>query len=405
MRIIPVRGNLMKIKTGLFTLLILACSALINLSAAIDQTYVERILKENREFIDFLDICVTNFAPEKKDELFNIYQKHFNGEVAYLQGEYKRAFDYVYDSQNDMVSLYEFILTELYMEDSKGLLDGLAPVIIRSKNNLARQYLTLGYRDRAVARTFYVSGEASYPKLYSYKIFKYREGVTYARRAKRYALLSLYTGQTLEVKRKIYNQLFKTENGEGRPYFSRFVDKSDEDYIKEMNKTWDDYQKETAADTGEKKTADTTGEVKRDGVVIEPAFEGRVEKQVRFRKEQVVARYLINGEFDKAELIIRTYVEDYNYKLIMATLVYLDTADTHKGEDAGADKKKDYKAMMVHHKDNYHILKQEKSILEELVGQVRVADDVRSDNEVIETKEEKIKEEPVNDTDKKPVEQ
>ena len=291
------------------------------------------------------------------------------------------------------------------MEDSKNMLDGLAPVIIRSKNNLARQYLTLGYRDRAVARTFYVSGEASYPRLYSYKIFKYREGVTYTRRAKRYALLSLYTGQTLEVKRKIYNQLFKTENSEGRPFFSRFVDKNDEDYIKEMNRTWEEYLKDGAGASGDNKTADSSGGVKKEGSVIEPAFEGRVEKQVRFRKEQVVARYLINGEFDKAELIIRTYVEDYNYKLIMATLVYLESSDTHSGEQAASDKKKDYAGMIIHHKDNYHILRQEKSILEELVGQVRVADDVKKDNEVIETRDEKIKEEPASGTDTKPVEQ
>ena len=402
MRITPVRGNLMKIKTGLFTVLIFACSAFMNLTAAIDQTYVERIIKENREFIDFLDICVTNFAPDKKDDLFNLYQKHFNGEVAFLQGEYKRAFDYVYDSQKDMVVLYEYILTECYMEDSKNLLDGLAPVIIRSKNNLARQYLTLGYRDRAVARNFYVVGEASYPRLYSYKIFKYREGVTYSRRAKRYALLSLYTGQNLEVKRKIYNQMFKTENSEGHPFFSRFVDKNDEDYIKEMNKTWEDYRKEAGTDTGDKTTADGSGDVKEDTSVVEVAFEGRVEKQVRFRKEQAVARYLINGEFEKAELIIRSYTEDYNYKLIMSTLVYLDSGDTHKEENASSDKKKDYAAMITHHKDNYHIIKQEKSILDELIGNVHVADDVKKDDEIIETKDKKVEEEP--DKDSNPVE-
>jgi hypothetical protein len=393
----------MKIKTCFLTLIIFAFSSYINLSAAIDQTSVERILKENRKFIDFLDVCVTNFASEKKDELFNIYQKHFNAEVAFLQGEYKRAHDYVYDSQKDMVALYEYVLTELYMEDSKEMLDGLAPVIIRSKNNTARQYLTLGYRDRAVARTFYVSGEASYPALYSYKIFKYREGVLYSRRAKRYALLALYTGQELEVKRKIYNQLFKTENGEGRQFFSRFVDKNDEDYIKEMEKTWEDYQKEASADSGEKKGMVTGDEAGKDGV-IEPAFESRVEKQVRFRKEQIVARYLINGEFDKAEPIIRTYVEDYNYKLVMATLVHLDSADTHSEAGASSDKKKDYAAMMIHHRDNYLILRQEKSILEELSGQVRVVDDVKKDEEIIETGDEKLKEEPVNGADGKSVE-
>lgn len=370
-----------------------------NLSAAIDQTYVERILKENREFVDFIDICVTNFAPDKKDDLFKIYQKHFNGEVAFLQGDYKRAFDNVYDSQKDMMALYEYILTEYYLEDSKNLLDGLAPAIIRSKNNLARQYLTLGYRDRTVSRNFYVVGEASHPRLYSYKIFKYKEGITFARRSKRYAFLSLYTGQDLQVKRKIYNQMFKTENGSGHPFFGRFVDKNDDEYIKEMNKTWEDFLKEAESSEAEKKTEDktadagkdTTADAGKDKTGKEPAFEKKVEKQVRFRKEQQVARYLINGEFDKAELIIRTYVEDYNYKLIMATLVYLDSSDTHK-EEGTAEKKINYAAMIVHHKDNYHILKQEKSILEEMVGNVRVVDEVKKDNELIETKEDKLPE-------------
>jgi len=393
----------MKIRTILCAAVIFICPAVSHLSAAIDQTYVERILRENREFVDFIDECVTNFAPDKRDDLFNIYQKHFNGEVAFLQGEYKRAFDYVYDSQKDMVLLYEHMLTEYYLEDSKNLLDGLAPAIIRSKNNLARQYLTLGYRDRTVSRNFYTIGEASHPRLYSYKIFKYREGITYSRRAKRYAFLSLYTGQDLQVKRKIYNRMFKTENEQGRPFFSRFVDKNDDEYIKEMNKTWEDYSKETADSEKEVKTSDTAAGGGSDG--SEPYFEKKIEKQVRFRKEKQVSRYLINGEFDKAELIIRTYVDDYNFKLIMSTLTYLESADTHK--DEGADKKKDYAAMIVHHKDNYHILKQEKSILEEMVGNVRVIDAVKkeSDTQVIETGGDTTADEKSDTGDKKPADE
>ncbi len=372
----------MKIRTGILTLSILVFSAIMDLSAAIDQTYVERILKENREFVDYIDICVTNFAQDKKDLLFTIYQNHFNAEVLFLQGEYKKAFDNVYKSQEDMVKLYEYILFELYLEDSKKMLGSFAPVIIRSKNNIARQYLTLGYRDRTVSNSFYKIGEASHPKLYSYKIFKYKEGITYARRAKRYALLSLYTSQNIETKRKIFNQMFKEEN-KARPFFSRFVDKNDDDYIKEMNKTWEEYVKEQKSATGNTGSGDDgTGNQGNRTDAGSTYTEGRIEKEVRFRKEQMVSKYLMNGEFDKAELIIRSYVENYNYKLIMATLEYLNSAP---GQDTtGSAKKLDYAAMIIHHKDNYHIIKQEKSVLEELVGKVKVVDDVQDDNQPIE---------------------
>ena len=113
----------MKIKTGLAAIILIITTAFSTSFAAIDQTFVERILKENRDFIDFIDMAVTNFSQDKKTDLFNIYQKHFNAEVAFLQGDYKRAFDSVYDSQKDMVNLYEHILTELYLEDSKNILD------------------------------------------------------------------------------------------------------------------------------------------------------------------------------------------------------------------------------------------------------------------------------------------
>jgi len=102
----------MRIVKYLSLLVFISVFSVTNSFAAVDQTFVERILKENREFVDFIDLSVTNFAPDKKNDLFTIYQKHFNAEVAFLQGDYKRAFDNVYDSQKDMVALYEFILTE-----------------------------------------------------------------------------------------------------------------------------------------------------------------------------------------------------------------------------------------------------------------------------------------------------
>jgi len=353
--------------------------------AAVDQTFVERILKENREFVDFIDVCVTNFTPDKKNDLFTIYQKHFNAEVAFLQGDYKRAFDNVYDSQKDMVALYEFMLTEYYLEDSKNILDGFAPDIIRTKNTAAKQYLTLGYRDRTLARTFYISGEASHPKLYSYKIYKYLEAINMARRGKRYAFISLYTGQDGKVKLKIYNQMFKSENEKGGLFFKRFVDKNEKDYIIEMNKTYEEYEKELDQKpaTEEVKTAEGVKNTQTADALNTANFEKKMERSVRFRKEQRVAQYIMNEEFDKAETIIRSYVDDYNFKLILATFNALDSAETHPAEgETTTAAKKDYKKFIQHHNDNY-IIMNGKSVLDSVVGDVKVIDAVKKEEKKI----------------------
>lgn len=379
----------MNIKTGFTALLFVIMSGLSVTYSAIDQTFVERSLKENRDFIDFIDVGVTNFSPESKNELFNIYQKHFNAEVAFLQGDYKRAFDNVYDSQKDMVTLYEKMLTTYYLEDSKNILDNIAPEIIRSKDPAARQYLTLGYRDRTLARTHYTVGEASHPKLYSYKIYKYVDAINMARRAKRYGFIAIYTSQTPAGKLKIYNQLFKTENESGLQFFRRFVDKNEQDYIKEMNKTYEEYEKETQ-ESSTSAVKEGTADAKKTGTteVKQPAFEGKVERSVRFRKEQRVAQYLLNGEFDKAEPIIRSYVENYNFKLITATLKTLSEQGTHSGEGEIATQKQDYTKLLLHHNDNYVIMNG-KSVLEGMVGNVKVIDNVKKDNAAGETGTEK----------------
>jgi len=378
------RGKeVMRIRRYLSSLAVILVFCVTNSYAGIDQTYAERIVKENRDFIDFIDISITNFTPDKRNDLFNIYQKHFNAEVAYLQGDYKRAFDNIYDSQKDMVALYENMLTEYYLEDSKNILDGFAAAIIRTKNTAAKQYLTLGYRDRTVARAFYISGEASYPKLYSYKIYKYLEAINMARRAKRYAFISLYTGQTPKDKLKIYNQMFKVENEKGGIFFKRFIDKNEKDYITEMNKTYEESEQELpqkSGSTGGNIANSETADAKN------VSFEKKMERSVRFRREQRVAQYLLNGEFDKAETIIRSYIEDYNFKLITATLNALDSAETHTGETDTSAEKKDYKKFIRHHNDNYKILNG-KSILEDVSGDVKVVDSVKKEDKKIEDQE------------------
>jgi hypothetical protein len=296
-------------------------------------------------------VSLSNFAPEKKDEFLKAYQIHFNADVAYLQGDYKRTYRRIYESQGEMVKLYEDVVKDIYLEDSKSILDKMAPAIIRSKNAKARLFLTLGYRDRTVSRNYYIVGEASRPKLHSYKLYQYEEAIKMARRSKRYGFLALFESQNRETKMAIYNQMLKTENEKGNTlFFQRFVDKKEDAYIKEMQVTYEEYEKKIEENQGE-----------------DAKFEKRLERRVRFRREKQCAEYLINAEFERADDVIRSYVDDFNYKLITATF---DVLQERSGE-GGVD----YASMKIHLQDNYLRISKE-SLLDEISGDVKVVDSV-----------------------------
>ncbi|MCL2155950.1 MAG: hypothetical protein FWH53_09825 [Leptospirales bacterium] len=370
----------MKIRKYLLPLAAILIFSFTDSFAGIDQASIERLLKDNREFVDFINVCVTNFNMDKKNDLFTIYQKHFNAEISYLQGNYKRAFDEIYSSQKDMVELYELILTEHYLEDSKNILDGYASEIIKFKNSAAKHYLSLGYRDRTIARNLYIAGEATYPKLYSYKINKYLEAIILSRRAKRYAFFALYTGQDGKTKLRIYNQLFKTESESGNTFFNRFIDKDEKEYIAEMNKTYEEYLSEIQKNQSEESNTSSTenkNDENNEATKIAP-FEKKAERSSRFKKEQRLAQYILNEEFAKAEPIIRTYVDNYNFKLIMATLIVLGDS-SHTGESDSSETGKDYKQYINHHNDNYLKLN-EKSALESVAGDAKIVDYVKKDD-------------------------
>jgi len=328
-----------------------------------DQTTTERILRENRYFVSFINTAVTNFADDKKEELKTAYEKHFNGEVAYLQSDYRRAFKRVYASQGDMVKLYEDVLRDHYLEAAKQILDALAPGIIMSKNARARLYLTLGYRDRTVSWTHYTVGEASNPKLHSYKLYKYEEAIKMARRAKRYGFLALFESQKDEVKVKIYNHLLAREKDEGNQYYNRFIGLDDAGMINELSRTYDEYEK--SLKEAPAKEGDT-------------AFDQKVSRRVRFRQETRTARYILNREFDQAEDIMRKYVEDFNYKLTSSTFAVVASAQAAPAEGEQAQplqsKKIDFETYNIHLLDNYQRLARE-SFLNILVDQVKIEDD------------------------------
>ena len=371
----------------------LAAAAMILSSSSLypfaDQTTSERILRENKEFIDFVNVCMTNFGESKKDDFLKIYEKHFNADVAYLQCDYRRTYKRVYSSQTEMSKLYEDMLKNYYLEDSKNILDKLAPGIIKSKNPRARLFLTLGYRDRTVSWTHLTIGESSNPKLHSYKLYKYVEGIKMARRAKRYGFLAMFESQKDQVKKAIYIQLLKNERKDGIIYMNRFIDLKDDDFIKELSITYDEFEKrkdekteKTPADT---KDAGAVKEVKNETASVEKkTFDSNVEKRVRYRQETKTGRYLLNYEFDKAEDIMRKYVSDFNYKLISAAFEVLSSGsqEKHEGEKPAPESEDrfDYNQYKVHLLDNYARLSRE-SMISGFMGKIKVEDDLKKTEE------------------------
>ncbi|HOT45624.1 MAG TPA: hypothetical protein PLM53_14355 [Spirochaetota bacterium] len=336
-----------------------------------DQTTTERILKENKRFVEFVNVCVTNFADDKKEDLRKAYEKHFNADVAYLQSDYRRSFKRVYASQGEMERIYRELVKNYYLEDSKMILDRLAPGIIRSKSARARLYLTLGYRDRTVSWTHYTVGDASNPKLYSYKLYKYVDAIKMARRAKRFAFLALFESQTRETKKKIYNQLCKTERDMKNKYMNRFVDLNDQDYINEIEKSYSEAREEAEPPKEAGKDAEKAAFDSR-----VQSYEAKVVKRVRFRNETKTARYLLDGEFDRAEDIMREYIDDFNFKLILSTFEVLSAS----GKEAGAEEKAqadryDYSKFRIHLMDNYARFSKP-SMIDSILETLKVEDDV-----------------------------
>ena len=177
--------------------LVIPCATASLYAAAPDQGFVEKILRENRYFIEFANVSVSNFgSPENEKALRDSNQHNFNANLYYLESNYVDAFKEVRLSQEILLDLFYDVLQKRYLEDSRSLLDLNAPIIIQSKDRKSAHFLQLGYRDVEVARQFRDMGFNYNRFLFSNKIRYYIDGIKRARRAKRFAFLSLIESKT-----------------------------------------------------------------------------------------------------------------------------------------------------------------------------------------------------------------
>ncbi|RME88461.1 MAG: hypothetical protein D6767_10120 [Candidatus Hydrogenedentota bacterium] len=162
-----------------------------------NQTIAEHSLKDNRYFLEFINVCVSNFGNENDKKMFQeAYQLNFNAHLWYLQSDFSKSFINIRKSQEILRDLYLKILQDNYLEDARKLLDISAPIIIAAKDKKAEMFLRLGYRDLEAARQFKEIGFNYNRFLFSNKIRHYMDGIKRARRAKRFAFLALIESKT-----------------------------------------------------------------------------------------------------------------------------------------------------------------------------------------------------------------
>lgn len=162
-----------------------------------DRAFCEKILSENKRFIDFINVGISNFAGERHLKIFRAAAlEHYKAHKEYLSGHYKETHAHVRESQKILKDLYLQALNDYYQKDTRELLERNAAMIVETKDVRAAHFMRLGYRDLKVSEIYESKGYNHNKHLYSTKIWFYIDAIKYARQAKRYAFLAIIESQT-----------------------------------------------------------------------------------------------------------------------------------------------------------------------------------------------------------------
>ncbi|MDV6236482.1 AraC family transcriptional regulator [Leptospira ellisii] len=203
-----------------------------------DQTNLGILIGENKTNLKFINICVSNMAPileegsqsdkqppnntkteagsaaasgsasAGKEELYKklnalpsytslkkANQFDFNGNMWYYQSNYSLSFKNLRGAQGEMKDLYQ-ATHELYLQNSRVILEYASPLIVRSNDKIAQHLLRLGFRDLKSSEDHFTTAYNSAPYQFRYKLLLHSEGMKIARRARRFALLAMIASKT-----------------------------------------------------------------------------------------------------------------------------------------------------------------------------------------------------------------
>jgi hypothetical protein len=155
-----------------------------------EQRSSEKGLRDNRYFIFYLNCTITNFGtPEDKDLFADIIRRDIVSQFFYMRFLFHESFQQIRQAQKDLIDLYTKNLV-LETKSTRVLMNRYAPFIIHSKDNKAKHYLYLGYREINYSVQEATMADAYNERLYSMRLYKYVRAVKRLKEAKRYAFLA-----------------------------------------------------------------------------------------------------------------------------------------------------------------------------------------------------------------------
>ncbi len=328
----------MKLKLSLITVLflIIPFSTAFSLGTRSDS---ERILRENSEFIDFLNISITNFGEDKNEQFAKAFTLHCRGDYSYMTGNHINAYNDIRDSQIELASISSDMLQKVYIDEAKKTLAAIAAYQVKNHDDEAYYFLSSGLAEVAQAEKYLTIGQNSYRKVFSYKVFKYEEGIQRIRRAFRCAFMSLFSALDDEIQIKVYNEMVRVEKEEGRGnYYSRFLGKEGESFDEEMMKTYEDEEFRSERENSEKSIS----------------MERKMESKKRFKKEARTAKFIKHRDMNFADYSFREQIPDFNFRLINAMLTVI------AGDKTVPDL--DYEKMRIYLSDSYLMMTKNSSL-------------------------------------------
>lgn len=161
-------------------------------SDSFNYMHIQRLLKENRSFLEFINAPVSNFGNAEYKQLFHkAFYHHFKAQKSFLASKYKDSFIEIRRSQKIQMILFEKMLIHVYHYDTRKILELSAPKVIQSRDARAQSFIKLGFRDLKVSEEQHTLGKNINYFLFSSKIKYYMEGIKFSRQAKKLAFLSL----------------------------------------------------------------------------------------------------------------------------------------------------------------------------------------------------------------------
>lgn len=166
-----------------------------------EQRHAQRGLKNNLYFVAFINSTITNSGTEQEKEIFTeAVQRDLLARIVYMKFQFHEAFTEIKKSQILLIGLMK-ILTNRGTAEATQLLNEFAPHVLKSKDNAAKKYLSLGYRAANESGKVALIADNLPERNYSIRIYEYIKALKLAKYARRYAIVAMIEYQ-LEPEKK-----------------------------------------------------------------------------------------------------------------------------------------------------------------------------------------------------------